>query len=218
MVMAQMVDAMSELEWFTFPIMNELLALKENVFLNTKDENADFLEAAGNYFLTPVRYLLSGKTVILIQKKESQINLSFDYAQDSVPTEIMKTLLAIASLPFSLIVGGALKGLSYLDPTVREKHKTIFDELNTTRIVLRDEEYKDLGIPQLFSDDRLEGEEYPFPEPTEKNRLQMGAVADVFALLERNGIAHWLDCGSLLGARRHGSMIPWDNDVDSGIL
>lgn len=38
------------------------------------------------------------------------------------------------------------------------------------------------------------------------------------ALLDRHGILHWLDYGSLLGAVRNGEFIPWDGDVDFGIL
>lgn len=37
-------------------------------------------------------------------------------------------------------------------------------------------------------------------------------------LLERHGIPHWLDFGALLGAARTGEFIPWDSDVDFGIL
>jgi LicD family len=37
-------------------------------------------------------------------------------------------------------------------------------------------------------------------------------------LLERHGIVHWLDYGTLLGAVREGELIPWDNDVDFSML
>jgi phosphorylcholine metabolism protein LicD len=37
-------------------------------------------------------------------------------------------------------------------------------------------------------------------------------------LLTRNGIFHWLDYGSLLGAVRDQALIPWDSDIDWGIL
>jgi hypothetical protein len=40
-------------------------------------------------------------------------------------------------------------------------------------------------------------------------------VAD---LLEEHGITYWLDYGTLLGAVRHGDLIPWDGDADFGIL
>lgn len=37
-------------------------------------------------------------------------------------------------------------------------------------------------------------------------------------LLTEQGIFHWLDFGSLLGAVRGQELIPWDNDVDFGVL
>jgi hypothetical protein len=40
----------------------------------------------------------------------------------------------------------------------------------------------------------------------------------VHELLAKNGIVHWLDYGTLLGAVREGAFIPWDEDVDFGVL
>jgi LicD family len=37
-------------------------------------------------------------------------------------------------------------------------------------------------------------------------------------LLTRRGVPHWLDYGALLGAVREEALIPWDNDVDMGVL
>jgi len=37
-------------------------------------------------------------------------------------------------------------------------------------------------------------------------------------LLTRHGILHWLDWGALLGAVRDGAFVPWDGDVDFGVM
>ena len=39
----------------------------------------------------------------------------------------------------------------------------------------------------------------------------------VFRILESCNVRYWLEGGSLLGAARHGDIIPWDYDVDIGI-
>ena len=36
----------------------------------------------------------------------------------------------------------------------------------------------------------------------------------VDTLLEKEGIDHWINSGTLLGAVRHKGVIPWDNDGD----
>ncbi len=40
----------------------------------------------------------------------------------------------------------------------------------------------------------------------------------VHGVLAERGILHWLDFGTLLGAVRDGTLIPWDHDADFGIL
>ncbi|XP_029780187.1 fukutin-related protein [Suricata suricatta] len=43
------------------------------------------------------------------------------------------------------------------------------------------------------------------------------AAPHVVGVLEAAGVRYWLEGGSLLGAARHGDIIPWDYDVDLGI-
>lgn len=57
--------------------------------------------------------------------------------------------------------------------------------------------------------------------PEELRRLQLTLVEivkDIDRVCRDNGIAYFLDSGSCLGAVRHAGFIPWDDDMDLGML
>lgn len=48
--------------------------------------------------------------------------------------------------------------------------------------------------------------------------IQLEILEKVAAFCDTNKIKYWIDCGTLLGAIRHKGFIPWDDDVDVGML
>lgn len=52
-----------------------------------------------------------------------------------------------------------------------------------------------------------------------KAQMKMIDMLEVFAgICDKHNINYWIACGTLLGARRHGGFIPWDDDLDLVVL
>lgn len=52
----------------------------------------------------------------------------------------------------------------------------------------------------------------------EVKKVQLEILSYVARFCEENGIRYWIDSGTLLGAIRHKGYIPWDDDIDVGML
>ncbi len=55
-------------------------------------------------------------------------------------------------------------------------------------------------------------------KPDELKKIQLKILDTLISFCERNNIKYWLTYGSLLGAVRHKGYIPWDDDIDIGML
>jgi len=62
---------------------------------------------------------------------------------------------------------------------------------------------------------QLEGEYPILKEQTGKKLIKL--LEDLSKILDENEIPYWLTCGSILGAVRHGGLIPWDDDIDINV-
>lgn len=52
----------------------------------------------------------------------------------------------------------------------------------------------------------------------ELRKIQLEILDTVDKYCKKNNIKYWIDCGTLLGAVRHKGYIPWDDDIDIGML
>ncbi len=109
-----------------------------------------------------------------------------------------------------------------VDSVIIPAVKSIADDLNAHDSHMKMfawEQYRDAG-------ESIEDAKKRFfrslPQATGGIRLlQLGCaklLSEFDALCQENSIRYWLDFGTLLGAVRHGGFIPWDDDVDLGMM
>lgn len=55
-------------------------------------------------------------------------------------------------------------------------------------------------------------------DTNELKKIQLDILDNIDSFCKKNKINYWLDYGTLLGAVRHSGYIPWDDDIDIGML
>lgn len=188
-----------------------------NYFLNMADSNAVGLEKAGNILLAPVHYAFNGKIIKYDPTLPDQflIESRFTYT-DKFP---LKICAAAVATPISLVVGSIVKGFAYLSHDVRERHDVFAAWRISPKVGSHLERYRSLGMAIDEILDPLGGQFYQ-RRPGDENNMkgQKEALRDITGVLKKNKIIFWVDCGTCLGAYRYGGSIPWDDDIDLGIL
>jgi hypothetical protein len=207
------------------PLVGVYHLLCVNPFLNVSAEDAKGLEKVGNVFLTPSQYLLAGRVATPVLSNEGtvtgyRVEQRFDYED---PALWVKTAAAYCVLPSSLIIGGALKGLSYLSADTQKRGEVLSKSLSQGGHYLQSNNayYESLGIDLVeFSEaEKIVSEGYERRPGDSDNLLaEKEALKEIISLFNKNNIVYWLDCGTCLGAYRYGGSIPWDWDIDVAIL
>ncbi len=192
------------------PTVTAYYRIRENIFLNTRSRKQNPPEAIGNLLLAPTRYLFAGKTIRPDEVTQCYTYKSFHW---------LKTPLALATLPVSLVAGSIFKAVGYLGPKARKKHRAIKTQFSSPQVDSNLAFYKELGFPEFHCDAYTESQGFARPvNITKKHQKEVQALGAIAELLDKNEILHWIDCGTCLGAYRYGGFIPWDYDIDVSIL
>lgn len=200
------------------PVVSLFHSARESLFFNTHFSHSHPLEATGDFFLLPARYLFGGKRV-QIQTEEGQKSYKVDQHFTYRKKHWLKTITSIATLPLSYTVGVVCKGLSYLSPSVRRKHRELKKQLTTPSDAIVSRVHEKYDLPDLYSEEVVPCLNYDRPIGlTRKQKIEINALQEISDLLDQYEIPYWIDCGTYLGAYRYGGIIPWDWDIDLAIF
>jgi phosphorylcholine metabolism protein LicD len=232
-----MIDFVNDvLQPIGMPLVHGYYNARENIFLNTRaDKGGNAFESIGNFCLTPARYLLGGSwkiTQIDIQKNTCIERDEFLY-NDHTLIKVLKTALSIILLLPSLVIGSAFKGVAYIAPETRTRHKVIkhqfeFKEADIKALATNKERYQEMGIetrvegryqsPQSKAHAQCDALSKSLQKAVNKEKVIIEELKGLIEVLEEHGITYWADWGTCLGIYRHNGFIPKDQDVDFSIL
>ncbi len=191
--------------------------LISSVLWNTAADDAHGIEKLANTALAPVQYFFDGKNAILLDDGTYQLERRFDYDNHF----FIKAAASATALPFSIVVGGALKSASYLFSETRERSEKLYSAVHSRAIHSNLNYYQSIGMQV---EDYRDAEHIAPPkwkrQPNTENRLKSDtdALESIVAILSKHEIPFWVDCGSCLGCYQYGGSIPGDWDIDIAIL
>lgn len=204
------VDTMMRL---FLPLVCSYFTLTSNLFLNMADSQSTGLAKAADTLFIPYHYLFMGQKAEQKQDGSWEWSLRFDYSKHFWP----KTVCCAVALPPTFVLGCAVKFASFASEVSRTRYAVLREAWESTKPNLHTELYQALNI-------RAETPDF-IPEkvarrPGAENYMATGkeCLKDITKLLNQAGVAWWIDCGTCLGAYRHGGVIPWDCDIDIAIL
>jgi hypothetical protein len=197
------------------PLVCSYYAFSANVFLTVSVQEASGMEWLANRLLSPVQYIFAGTEAVRKPDGSWEFVQRFDY-QDRF---WFRTATCIISLPTSVILGSAVKGLSLLEDKAKAHYVSIRAAKESKEVCSNIDTYRKMGIEighAVESFISLGCQRRPGDEQV--LAAEKMALRDIGKVFNEAGIPWWVDCGTCLGAYRYGGVIPWDGDIDIAVL
>ncbi|MCB1112574.1 MAG: LicD family protein [Chlamydiales bacterium] len=191
-----------------------------DVFLNSDPDDARGLEKVANVIMAPSQYVLVGERAIPRDDGTYRFVPRFNYREDGM---MVKTAVGWALAPFVLPVGASCKAVACLtDSETRSHIGALYRSKREPYVASNSNYYRSIGldVKPLAEREPLVVDSFHPRRPGDENHLanDKAAMREIITILEKYDIPYWVDCGTCLGAYRYGGIIPWDNDVDIGVL
>lgn len=194
------------------PFVSFFHKIRQNSFLNSECTQAKGLEKIGNLFLSPNRFLFGGQ---VYNEKGEFLHNSFDYEKEFSARFFTSVIFLIPCQ----VLGSICKGLSLLTTEGKTHYTRILQAHSSLKVLSNIKNYRKKGVFPLYSSEIAPCQNYPREYGVSKKfQIELKALKEVIRILEKHQIPYWADCGSALGAYRHGGVIPWDCDIDLAIL